>query len=132
MGTHADDDMTPEDLWQYKRFSDLGAKLTGYPAISIFHDFKYHPKQVITGTQDWVYEHLGALFWTVEIWAPNKEAGINDYQWIDWYRDPLVEDDKKLLKLSYEQSGGKANLYWYPFNHPPLGRVELGGWDTMN
>jgi murein tripeptide amidase MpaA len=132
MGTQADDDMTPEDLWQYKRFSDLGAKLTGYPAISIYHDFKYHPKQVITGTQDWVYEHLGALFWTVEIWAPNKEAGINDYQWIDWYRDHPVEDDKKLLKWSDEQCGGKAHVDWYPFNHPQLGRVELGGWDKMN
>jgi murein tripeptide amidase MpaA len=132
MGTQSDDDMTPEDLWQYKRFSDLGAKLTGYPAISIFHDFKYHPKQVITGTQDWVYEHLGALFWTVEIWAPNKEAGINDYQWIEWYRDHPVEDDKKLLKWSDEQCGGKAHVDWYPFNHPQLGRVELGGWDTMN
>lgn len=132
MGTQGDDDMTPEDLWQYKRFSDLGAKLTGYPAISIFHDFKYHPKQVITGTQDWVYEHLGALFWTVEIWAPNKEAGINDYQWIEWYRDHPVEDDKKLLKWSDEQCGGKAHVDWYPFNHPQLGRVELGGWDKMN
>jgi hypothetical protein len=132
MGTQSDDDMTPEDLWQYKRFSDLGAKLTGYPAISIFHDFKYHPKQVITGTQDWVYEHLGALFWTVEIWAPNKEAGINDYQWIEWYRDHPVEDDKKLLKWSDEHCGGKAHVDWYPFNHPQLGRVELGGWDKMN
>ena len=132
MGTQADDDMTPEDLWQYKRFSDIGAKLTGYPAISIFHDFKYHPKQVITGTQDWVYEHLGALFWTVEIWAPNKEAGITDYQWIEWYRDHPVEDDKKLLKWSDEQCGGKAHVDWYPFNHPQLGRVELGGWDKMN
>ena len=132
MGTQSDDDMTPEDLWQYKRFSDLGAKLTGYPAISIFHDFKYHPKQVITGTQDWVYEHLGALFWTVEIWAPNKEAGLNDYQWIEWYRDHPVEDDKKLLKWSDEQCGGKAHVDWYPFNHPQLGRVELGGWDKMN
>ena len=132
MGTQSDDDMTPEDLWQYKRFSDIGAKLTGYPAISIFHDFKYHPKQVITGTQDWVYEHLGALFWTVEIWAPNKEAGINDYEWIDWYRDHPVEDDKKLLKWSDEQCGGKAHVDWYPFNHPQLGRVELGGWDKMN
>jgi hypothetical protein len=132
MGTQSDDDMTPEDLWQYKRFSDLGAKLTGYPAISIFHDFKYHPKQVITGTQDWVYEHLGALFWTVEIWAPNKEAGITDYQWIDWYRDHPVEDDKKLLKWSDEQCGGQAHVDWYPFEHPQLGPVELGGWDRMN
>jgi murein tripeptide amidase MpaA len=132
MGTQSDDDMTPEDLWQYKRFSDIGARLTGYPAISIFHEFKYHPKQVITGTQDWVYEHLGALFWTVEIWAPNKEAGITDYPWIEWYRDHPVEDDKKLLKWSDEQCGGQAHVDWYPFEHPQLGPVELGGWDRMN
>jgi murein tripeptide amidase MpaA len=132
MGTQSDDDMTPEDLWMYKRLSDIGAKLTGYPAISIFHDFKYHPKEVITGTQDWVYEHLGALFWTVEIWAPNKEAGITDYQWIEWYRDHPVEDDLKLLKWSDEQCGGQAHVDWYPFRHPQLGMVELGGWDRMN
>jgi hypothetical protein len=77
--------MTPEDLWIYKRLSALGEKLTGYPAISIYHDFKYHPKEVITGTQDWLYEHLGSLFWTVEIWAPNKEAGITEVR-----LDPLV------------------------------------------
>ena len=132
MGTQSDDDMTPEDLWQYKRFSDLGAKLTGYPAISIYHEFKYHPKEIITGTQDWVYEHLGALFWTVEIWAPNKEAGITDYRWIEWYREHPVEDDLKLLKWSDEQCGGQAHVDWYPYRHPQLGMIELGGWDKLN
>jgi murein tripeptide amidase MpaA len=132
MGTQSDDDMTPEDLWVYKRLSDIGAKLTGYPAISIFHDFKYHPKEIITGTQDWVYEHLGALFWTVEIWAPNKEAGITDYDWIHWYRDHPPEDDLKLLKWSDEQCGGLAHNDWRPFQHPQLGAVEIGGWDRMN
>jgi len=132
MGTQSDDDMTPEDLWQYKRFSDLGARLTGYPAISLFHDFKYHPKEIITGTQDWLYEHLGALFWTVEIWAPNREAGITDYQWIEWYREHPVEDDLKLLAWSDEQCDGRAHVDWYAFNHPQLGAVELGGWDKMN
>ena len=132
MGTQSDDDMTPEDLWVYQRFSDIGAKLSGYPAISIWHDFKYHPKQVITGTQDWIYEHLGALFWTVELWAPNKEAGIDDYKWIDWYREHPVEDDLKLLKWSDEKCGGQAHVDWYAFRHPQLGMVELGGWDRMN
>ena len=132
MGTQSDDDMTPEDLWAYKRFSEIGAKLTGYPAVSTFHDFKYHPKETITGTQDWVYEHLGSLFWTVEIWAPNKEAGITDYKWIDWYREHPVEDDLKLLKWSDEQCGGQAHVTWYPFRHPQLGMVEIGGWDRMN
>ena len=132
MGTKSDDDMLPEDLWRYKRFSKLGEELTGYPAISIFHEFKYHPHEIITGTQDWVYEHLGALFWTVEIWSPNKEAGITDYKWIDWYREHPVEDDLKLLKWSDEQCGGKAHVDWYAYQHPQLGAVEIGGWDHMN
>ena len=132
MGTESDDDMSPEDLWMYKRLSAIGEKLTGYPAISIWHDFKYHPKQIITGTQDWIYEHLGALFWTVEIWAPNKEAGITDYKWIDWYRDHPPEDDVKLLQWSDTHCGGQAHVEWTPFNHPQLGMVEIGGWDKMN
>jgi murein tripeptide amidase MpaA len=132
MGTQSDDDMTPEDLWIYKRLSDIGAKLTGYPAISIWHDFKYHPKEIITGTQDWVYEHLGALFWTVEIWAPNKEAGITEYDWIHWYRDHPPEDDLKLLKWSDEHCDAKAHNDWRAFVHPQLGEVEIGGWDRLN
>ncbi|MEO7151583.1 MAG: M14 family metallopeptidase [Burkholderiaceae bacterium] len=132
MGTQSDDDMIPEDLWSYQRFSKLGEKLTGYPAISIWHDFKYHPKETIGGTQDWLYEHLGALFWVVEIWGPNKEAGITDYKWIDWYREHPEEDDLKLLKWSDEQCGGLAHVAWRAFQHPQLGPVEIGGWDRMN
>ncbi|MCE9660602.1 MAG: carboxypeptidase [Burkholderiales bacterium] len=132
MGTQSDEDMIPEDLWSIKRFSEIGAKLSGYPAISIWHDFKYHPKEVISGTQDWVYEHLGALFWVVEIWAPNKEAGINEYKWVDWYREHPVEDDLKLIKWSDEHCGGQAHVDWKAFMHPQLGQVEIGGWDKMN
>jgi murein tripeptide amidase MpaA len=132
MGTQSDDDMIPEDLWSIKRFSEIGAKLSGYPAISIWHDFKYHPKELISGTQDWVYEHLGALFWVVEIWSPNKEAGITDYKWVDWYREHPVEDDLKLIKWSDEHCGGQAHVEWKPFMHPQLGQVEIGGWDKMN
>jgi murein tripeptide amidase MpaA len=132
MGSASDDDMIAEDLWCFKRFSALGEKLTGYPAISIWHDFKYHPKEVITGTQDWIYEHLGALFWTVELWAPNREAGIADYSWIEWYREHPAEDDLKLLQWSDEQCAGQAYVEWKPFEHPQLGLVEIGGWDKMN
>ena len=132
MGTCSDDDMIPEDLWAYKQFSKLGEQHSGYPAISIWHEFKYHPKEVITGTQDWVYEHLGALFWVVELWSPNKEAGIEGYKWIDWFREHPVEDDLKLLKWSDEQCGGQAHVDWRPFHHPQLGPVEIGGWDKMN
>jgi len=132
MSTQSDEDMTPEDLWMYQRLSDIGSKMTGYPTISTFHDFKYHPKEIITGTQDWLYEHLGALFWTVEIWAPNKEAGIEKYDWVDWYREHPPKDDQKLLAWSDAQCHGKAHVDWYAFEHPQLGKVEIGGWDRLN
>ena len=132
MGTSSDDDMTPEDLWSFKRFSALGTELTGYPAVSIWHEFKYHPKETIGGTQDWLYEHLGALFWVVELWSPNQEAGIADYKWIDWYREHPASDDVKLLKWSDDHCGGMAHVDWKPFHHPQLGAVEIGGWDKLN
>lgn len=132
MGTLSDDDMIPEDLWAYKRFSALGEKLTGYPVVSIWHEFRYHPKETIGGTQDWLYEHLGALFWVVELWSPNQAAEIGGYKWIDWFREHPVEDDLKLLKWSDEQCGGQAHVDWRPFQHPQLGPVEIGGWDKLN
>lgn len=132
MGTMPDEQMLAEDLWTYTSLSALAEQLTGYRVVSSWHEFKYHPKEVITGTQDWLYEHLGALFWTVELWSPNREAGITDYAWIDWYREHPVADDLKLLAWSDAQCGGQAHVDWQPFDHPQLGRVEIGGWDKMN
>ena len=36
---------------------------------------------------DWAYDHLGLYAWTVEIWSPQRQAGIEEYKFIDWYRD---------------------------------------------
>lgn len=132
LGGGPDEAMIPEDLWLYRRLSERGAQLTGYPAVSLWHDFKYHPRDVISGTADWLYEHLGALFWVVELWSPNREAGIEGYPWIDWYREHPPEDDLKLLRWSDAHCGGQAHVDWRPFEHPELGPVEIGGWDRMN
>jgi murein tripeptide amidase MpaA len=126
-----DENMPAEDLWLYKSFGRKSTELTGYQNISVFHDFKYHPKQVITGGADWIYEHLGEFFWTVEIWAPVKEAGVESYHFIDWYREHPPEDDLKLLRWSDRELGGEGYVDWYPFEHPQLGPVELGGWNKL-
>ena len=36
-----------------------------------------------------------------------------------------------MLRWSDEALGGRGYIDWYPFNHPQLGQVELGGWDAM-
>jgi hypothetical protein len=129
--TEPDDNMPAEDLWLYKRFGKKSTELTGYKSISIYHEFRYHPKQVITGGFDWIYEHLGQFFWTVEIWAPAREAGIEDYHFIEWYRDHPPEDDLKMLAWSDRELEGEGHIDWYPFDHPQLGPVELGGWNRL-
>jgi len=129
-GTMADDEMIPEDLWTFQKIGAKGTAITGYPNVSTFHDFKYHPKELITGVfDDWLYEHIGVYSWTTEIWAPLRQAGIVDYKFVDWYRDHSVEDDLKLLKWNDEVLDGKGFVLWKPFEHPDLGEVEIGGWD---
>jgi hypothetical protein len=80
---------------------------------------------------DWMYEHQGVFAWTVEIWSPQRQAGIADYKFIEWYREHPVEDDLKLLKWNDDVLGGRGFVDWYAFEHPQLGAVELGGWDTL-
>ena len=128
----ADDEMPTGDLRLYKYLGECMTKITGYPCISVFHDFKYHPKQVESGaSDDWAYEHLGIPGWTTEIWSLKREAGLTDTRYIEWFdwHDPA--DDRALLKYSDEALHAKGYVDWYPFEHPQLGRVELGGWDTL-
>ena len=121
-----------EDLWTYQAIGKKGTELTGYPAVSVYHDFRYHPKEIITGGFDtWMYEHMGAYAWTIEIWSPQRQAGIEDYKFIDWYREHPLTDDLKMLAWSDEALGGKGYVDWYPYEHPQLGRIELGGWDSV-
>ncbi|MEI2691947.1 MAG: hypothetical protein V9H69_20475 [Anaerolineae bacterium] len=130
--THPDDDMPAEDLWTFQKIGQRGQELTGYPAVSVFHDFRYHPKEVITGAlDDWLYDHVGVYAWTVEIWSPQRQAGIEEYKYIDWFRQHPFEDDRKMLAWSDEKLGGQGYVDWYPFLHPQLGPVELGGWNAQ-
>jgi murein tripeptide amidase MpaA len=141
-GTQNDDSFPAEDLWTYQTIGKKGTELTGYPAVSVYHDFKYHPKEVITGVfDDWCYEHLGIFAWTTEIWSPQRQAGITEgfddktkqgaFKYTTWGRNHDLEDDRKLLQWADTQLEGKGYYDWTPFEHPDLGAVEIGGWDML-
>jgi murein tripeptide amidase MpaA len=129
---YADEQFPPNDLRAYKLIGEEGTRLTGYPNVSVFHDFKYEPKESIKGSaHDWLYDHVGVFSWTTEFWSPQRRAGIEDYQYIEWLRDHSPEDDLKLLRWADSELGEGAYVDWYPFDHEELGAVELGGWDVM-
>ena len=126
----SDDDFPVPDLRAFKLMGEEATRLTGYPSISIFHDFKYHPKMVIKGGDvDWIYDHLGAYAWVTEFWSPQRAAGLSEYHFIDWIREHSPEDELAVLKVADEL--GEGYVDWYAFEHPQLGPVELGGWDLV-
>jgi hypothetical protein len=131
-GAYPDDHFPTGDLRAYEQIGEVATGITGYPAVSVFHEFAYQPKQPIKGTSDdFLYDQRGIFSWTTEFWSPQRQAGITDYKYIDWIRDHPPEDDLKLLRWSDEKLGGRGHVQWYEYEHPQLGPVELGGWDTF-
>ena len=130
--SHPDERFPTEDLLTYKLIGARATEITGYPTASVFHDFKYDPKSTIKGgADDWSYEHLGVFSWTTEFWSPQRRAGISGYHMIEWLKEHPVADDLKLLAWNDEELSGRGYIDWYPFQHPQLGPVELGGWNLF-
>lgn len=126
----ADDVMAADDLWTYQFLGELATELTGYPAISGYHDFRYHPKSVIRGVStDWMFHHLGVYAWVTEFWNALRAAGLDDAHPLEWYRTHELDDELRLLAWVDEHVPG-GYVDWYEYEHPQLGRVELGGWDS--
>lgn len=124
-----DDQMPIEDVWTYQQIGERGKQLTGYPHLSVYHGFRYHPREIMSGAfDDWAYHQLGIFAWTVELWDMVGEAGIKERDFIAWLRDHPEEDDLKLLRWNDEHLGGKGFVPWRAFEHPQLGPVEIGGW----
>lgn len=127
-----DEQIPLADLRAYEAMGRRATELTGYPSVSAFHGFRYDPRSLVHGVfDDWLYDHLGIYAFTVELWDPVKEAGIERTDFIGWFREHPETDDLKLLTWNDEKLGGKGFIDWYPFAHPQLGDVEIGGWDGL-
>lgn len=134
-GTKGDEQMDTSDLWVFEAIGERGTQITGYPCVSVYHHFRYHPKEVITGVfDDWLYEHKGIFAYTVELWDLPTAAGITEKakekKFIEWRRKHPIEDDYKILDY-INQHAPEGLVAWYAFEHPQLGPVELGGWQTL-
>jgi len=126
-----DDEMREHDLAVYKALGDRGTQITGYPNISVYHDFSYDPKKSITGAfDDWAYDYFGVFVFTIEFWSMAQAAGVEVDDFIQFFRNPPEEASLKMLAWNDKELNGEGFAPWKPFDHPQLGRVELGGWKT--
>ena len=134
-GAKSDDEMHSDDKWVFEAIGARGTALTGYPCVSVYHHFRYHPKEVITGVfDDWLFEHKGIFAYTVELWDLATAAGVEEKskekKFMDWFRLHPVEDDYKIMEYADKVAPGGL-VPWYEFDHPQLSKLELGGWNTL-
>ncbi|MCC7452143.1 MAG: peptidase M14 [Anaerolineae bacterium] len=119
------------DLAVYKTIGAMGTALTGYPVISVYEEFTSDPDQPRVGSlMQWTYDELGIVTFSTELWNPERAAGFAEpakYQ----LRARSEEDEVALLRYNDTHLGGKGFVNWTPFDHPQLGRVEIGGWTHM-
>lgn len=130
--TRADAKLAPMDLWIWKQLGERGTAITGYPSHSVYEDFTWDPGETMSGaSDDWAYEHLGIYGWTTEFWDVVHAATGTKQSTHFWYTGPT--DDEALAVLRWcDRHHPDGHVDWYPFQHPQLGMVELGGWDDLS
>lgn len=129
--TKPDSQLAPTDVWVWNQFAEVGRELTGYPAHSVREDFTWDPADTMSGaSDDWAYEHLGVYGWTTEFWDIVQLATGTSQSTHFWYTGPT--DAERLAVLRWcDENHPAGHVDWYPFDHPQLGPVELGGWDWL-
>ena len=130
--TKADSEMETRDLEVHKEIGRIGTELTGYRAVSLFHDFVYNPKDVLSGDYpDWLFENLGIFAYTVELWGLPDMAGIKEPKFLEWDKNHPIEEDIQILKWLEANTKARGYWDWVEYDHPQLGKVELGGWEVL-
>ena len=129
--TKPDSQLSPNDVWMFKKIAEKCTELTTYPAHSVFEDLTWDKSDTMSGAaDDWAYEHLGVFSWTTEFWDAIAAATPGRSGKHIWYEGPTVEQE--LAVIEWAQTNAPDTLHpWRAFDHPQLGTLEIGGTDDF-
>ncbi|MBM75136.1 MAG: hypothetical protein CMK59_07030 [Proteobacteria bacterium] len=116
------------DIRMMRRLAFQITQDTSYRVLSVYPDFSYDPKRRIVGVwADCLSSTLGIPAYTLELWNPFKWAGVELEKPASFFMDP----DPNVVSALLGKASEDLFSCWVPFNHPQLGRVELGGIDYL-
>lgn len=109
-------DFPLSDLEAYRAIADDGVAITGY------ENYAWEKQRIVDLMSpghgvfnDWASKEFGVLAITTEMWG-----------------HAIGEGQDALFAWNDEVLDGTGFVDWYPFEHPDLGSVELGGWDRWS
>jgi len=124
--TISDKDFPKADIAMYHTLADIGTQTTGYPEVCCYGD-------IWSGVlDDWLFEYRGVFAFTPELWdavgraAPEmKKASLEKLS-----KEDANKLELKLLEWNDRELAGNGFSNWQEFDHPQLGKVEIGGWKS--
>ncbi|MDP7034348.1 MAG: M14 family metallopeptidase [Planctomycetota bacterium] len=118
------EDMAIYDMLGDAFFRYTGNRPTGRP---------YGPGGNIQGSLlDWVYGRFGTYAVTPELWRIPGEDTRNRFSYfggLEGIVGPVAE--ARWRRFNRDVLQGRAFRPWTPFDHPTLGRIEIGGWSPF-
>ncbi len=128
-----DKDMPQPDLMGYLAMGRRGQDITGYPCVSIFEGFTMDQRRPSTGSFiDFAYDVRGIMAFAVELWDLQGNAGLKKRDLKErllMSEDEAEEDEVAIMAYVDKEMAGEGFHPWTAFDHPQLGKVELGGLD---
>lgn len=134
--TGDDSVLSPFDRALFTEVARMGERETGYFSGSNYEKFATGHESVLMpgAADDWMYDHLGVLSFTVEMWDLRRRAGARGYGEIGMRKlmaltaEERLVDERKVVDYVVREFP-EAYTPWTPFDHPDFGRVEIGGLD---
>ncbi len=118
------------DMAVYKTLGKLCEKTMGYKSVNIFDGFMSDQENYDSGAfDDWCYETKGVYATTLELWNLEKRVGYTD----EWTKIPTLEEECEKFKKCYDWVKENCPQHykdWEEFDHPVLGKVEIGGFNS--
>ena len=122
-------ELPSRDMEAFRLLGDIGEELTGFPNVPLFSGFHVEKGKFNRGAFDeWLYLHRGIVSFTSELWNLAVRAGVKLWPRSAKSHAEQEQDLVKMLRWNDQELQGEAFEAWRPFEHPQLGRVEIGGW----
>ncbi len=119
-----EDDQVMEDL------ALIGSRETGFPVVPVvrYHDRRARDINLHGHFHDFGYHHLGLFAFEFELGTMLNSAGIPTEEIFAARTEEEREGFMRRVMSWWDAQGQRELLFrpWEPFDHPQLGRVEIG------
>jgi len=129
--TKADSDLDERDVQEMEDLARIGADHTGFPVVPVV---KYHRKRgrdinLRGHFHNFGYHHLGLFVFEFELGIMKNSAGITTEEQFAVENDEDSEAEMRKMMKWWDEQEDREPIYqdWQPFDHPQLGKVEIGG-----